>query len=134
MIIINTVNLIGRLVRDPELRYLTTGTATCNFTLAVDRGLSKEKKQEMETKNQPTADFLRIIVWEKMAENCANFLTKGRLVAVQGRIQTGSYEKDGQRVYTTDINAQQVEFLEWGDKQDNAPEGYTPTDNEDIPF
>lgn len=130
----NNAVLIGRLCADPELRYLTTGTATCNFTLAVDRGLSKEKKQEMEAKNQPTADFLRVIVFNKQAENCANYLAKGRLVGVQGRIQTGSYEKDGQRVYTTDINAQQVEFLEWGDKQDNAPEGYTPTDNEDIPF
>ncbi len=130
----NNVNLIGRLTRDPELRYLTTGTATCNFTLAVDRGLSKEKKQEMEAKNQPTADFIRIVVWGKAAENAANYLVKGRLVAIQGRIQTGSYEKDGQRVYTTDINAQQVEFLEWGDKQNNTPEGYTPTDNEDIPF
>lgn len=130
----NNAVLIGRLCADPELRYLTTGTATCNFTLAIDRGLSKEKKQEMEAKNQPTADFLRVIVFNKQAENCANYLAKGRLVGVQGRIQTGSYEKDGQRVYTTDINAQQVEFLEWGDKQDNAPEGYTPTDNEDIPF
>lgn len=130
----NNAVLIGRLCADPELRYLTTGTATCNFTLAIDRGLSKEKKQEMEAKNQPTADFIRIVVWSKMAESCANYLAKGRLVGVQGRIQTGSYEKDGQRVYTTDINAQQVEFLEWGDKQDNAPEGYTPTDNEDIPF
>ena len=130
----NTV-LIGRLCADPELRYLPTGTATCNFTLAVDRGLSKDKKQEMEAKNQPTADFLRIVVWGKMAESCANFLAKGRLVAVQGRIQTGSYEKDGQRVYTTDINAQQVEFLEWGDKKDySGIEGFHPTDNEGIPF
>lgn len=129
---------IGRLVRDPELRYLTTGTATCNITLAIDRQLSREKKQEMETKNQPTADFIRIVVWGKMAESCANFLAKGRLVAVQGRIQTGSYEKDGQRVYTTDINAQQVEFLEWGDKQetnkDFNQEGFSPVENDDIPF
>ena len=142
MIIINNWTGIGRLVRDPELRYLTTGTATCNFTLAVDRGLSKEKKQEMEAKNQPTADFIRIVVWGKAAENAANYLVKGRLVAIQGRIQTGSYEKDGQRVYTTDINAQQVEFLEWNNKQDDTNsnsgmgniDGFIPTDNEEVPF
>lgn len=143
MIIINNIVLIGRLVRDPELRYLQTGTANTTFTLAVDKGLSKEKKQEMESRNQPTADFIRIVVWGKQAESSAQYLAKGRLVAVNGRIQTGSYEKDGIRHYTTDVVANQVQFLEWGDKKDNNInddfdfpdiEGFQPTDNDDIPF
>ena len=134
--------LIGRLTRDPELRYIpNSGTPVTTFTLAVNRELTKEKKQEMESKNQPTADFIRIVVWGKMGENCANYLAKGRLVGVQGRIQTGSYDKDGTRVYTTDIVANNVEFLEWGDKDNNnnnswdsGIEGFHPVDNEDIPF
>lgn len=143
MIVINNVILIGRLTRDPELKYLQTGTPNTTFTLAVDKNLSKDKKQEMESQNKPTADFIRIVVWGKMAESCANYLAKGRLVAVQGRIQTGSYDdKDGKRIYTTDVVAQNVKFLEWGDKQQSnndttpsySPEGFHPTNNEDIPF
>lgn len=135
----NTV-LIGRLTRDPELRFIPSGTAVATFTLAVDKGLSRDKKEEMELRNQPTADFINIIVWGKMGENCANFLAKGRLVGVQGRIQSGSYDaKDGTKRYTTDVVANQVEFLERGDKgQANnnyeAPEGFHPADNDDIPF
>lgn len=113
----NNVVLIGRLTRDPEMRQISTGTANTTFTLAVDRQLSREKKQEMESKGQPTADFIRIVVWGNQAEHCANYLAKGRLVAVQGRIQTGSYEKDGQRIYTTDVVANNVQFLEFGDKK-----------------
>ncbi len=114
----NNVVLIGRLTRDPELRYIpSTGMAVTRFTLAVDKQLSREKKQEFEARNQPTADFINIVVWGKQAENCANYLVKGRLVAVQGRIETGSYEaKDGTRRYTTDIVANNVQFLEWGDR------------------
>ncbi len=146
----NNVVLIGRLTRDPELRYVPgTGTPVARFSIAVDKGLSKEKKFEMEAKNQPTADFINIVVWGKPAENCANYLVKGRLVGIQGRIQTGSYEKDGIKRYTTDVVANQVEFLEWGDS--NKSQGYSdsssnsgldfgnydgfhPTDNDDIPF
>lgn len=148
----NNVVLIGRLTRDPELRYIQSGTAVSRFSLAVDKNLAKEKKQEMESRNQPTADFINIVVWGKQAENCANYLVKGRLVAVQGRIQTGSYEKDGIKRYTTDVVASNVEFLEWGDtnKQSGGSnstsknndndldfpdiEGFHPTDNDDIPF
>ncbi len=147
----NNVVLIGRLTRDPELRYIpNSGNAVSTFTLAVDKNLSRDKKQEMESKNQPTADFIRIVVWGKQAENAANYLAKGRLVAVNGRIQTGSYDdKDGKRVYTFDVVANNVEFLEWGDsanKSDNSNqfnqsdsgfsgiEGFHPTDNDDIPF
>lgn len=145
----NNVVLIGRLTRDPELRYIPAGTPVSTFTLAVDKNLSRDKKQELESRNQPTADFIRIVVWGKQAENCANFLAKGRLVGVQGRIQTGSYDdKDGKRVFTTDVVANNVEFLEWGDNQNrnsspsfnDSPsdyiglEGFHPTDNDDIPF
>ena len=147
----NNVVLIGRLTRDPELRYIpNSGNAVSTFTLAVDKNLSRDKKQEMESKNQPTADFIRVVVWGKQAENCANYLAKGRLIAVQGRIQTGSYDdKDGKKVYTFDVVASNVEFLEWGDnanKSDNSSpfnqsdsgysgiEGFHPTDNDDIPF
>ena len=143
----NNVVLIGRLTRDPELRYIPSGTAVCKFSLAVDKGVSKEKKEEMESKNQPTADFINIVVWGRIAETSAKYLAKGRLVAVQGRLQSGSYEKDGVKRYTTDVVANQVEFLEWGDtNKDNSSnynnsnddtggiEGFHPTDNDDIPF
>ncbi len=136
----NNVVLIGRLTRDPELRYLQTGTAITRFGLAVDKGLSKEKKQEMESKNQPTADFINITVWGKMAENVANYVVKGRLVGVQGRIQTGSYDKDGTRIYTTEVVANNVQFLEWGEKKSNddswgdGMQDFHPVDNDDIPF
>lgn len=136
----NNVNLIGRLTRDPELRYIPgSGTAVTKFSIAVDKGLSRDKKQEMESKGQPTADFINIVVWGKSAENSANYLAKGKLVGVQGRIQTGSYEdKDGKRVYTTDVVASNVEFLEWKDKGQasdyDIPDGFHPIDNDDIPF
>ena len=136
----NNVVLIGRLVRDPELRYLpNSGTAVSDFTLAINKNLSKDKKDEMESKNQPTADFIKIVAWGKMGENCANFLSKGRLVGVQGRLQSGSYDdKDGKKVYTVDVVASNVEFLEYGDKKQTdayqAPDGFQPTSNDDIPF
>lgn len=136
----NNVVLIGRLTKDPDLRYLpNTGTAVANFTLAVDRNLSKEKRAEAQEKGQAEADFIRIVVWGKMAENVANFTNKGRLVAVNGRIQTGSYlDKDGKKVYTTEVFANYVEFLEWGtNKQDDTDfiiDGFHEVEGEEIPF
>lgn len=129
----NNVILIGRLVRDPELRY-TSGSqmAVCKFTLAIDRRSREEKK----------ADFPNVICFGKTAENCEKFLAKGRKVAVQGRLQTGSYEKDGVKHYTTDVIADNIEFLEWGEKtgesakeshSEPVPEGFAALD-EDIPF
>ncbi|MBS4889407.1 MAG: single-stranded DNA-binding protein [Anaerococcus vaginalis] len=108
----NKVILIGRLTKDPDLRYTQSGMAVCQFTLAVNKNLSKDKKEEMEAQNKPTADFPRIVVWGKMGENASRYLKKGSQCAVEGSIQTGSYEdNNGNRVYTTDIVAQQVEFL-----------------------
>ena len=143
----NNVVLIGRLTRDPELRYIpNSGAAVSTFSLAIDKNLSKEKKQEMESQGKHTADFINIVVWGKVAENCATYLEKGRLVAVQGRLQSGSYDaKDGTKRYTTDVVAQTVEFLEWGDKRGNnnqgpgdsngAYDGFHPVDSgDDIPF
>lgn len=132
----NNVSLIGRTTRDPELRYIPNGTPISTFTLAVDRGLSKDKKTEMEAKGQPTADFIKIVVWGKQAENCANYLSKGKLVGITGKIQTGSYDdKDGKRVFTVDVVANNVHFLEWGDKATNdVPDGFHDVDMGDIPF
>lgn len=108
----NNVCLVGRLARDPELRYSTSGLAVVRFTLAVDRRMSKEKKMEAEAKNQPTADFISCTAFGGTAETIANYTSKGRRIGIEGRIQTGSYEKDGQRVYTTDVVVNSFEFLE----------------------
>lgn len=108
----NKVLLIGHLTKDPDLRYTQSGMAVCQFTLAVNKNLSKEKKEEMEAQNKATADFPRIIVWGKMGENASRYLKKGSKCAIDGSIQTGSYQdNNGNRVFTTDIVAQRVEFL-----------------------
>lgn len=128
----NNVVLIGRLTRDPELRY-TTGTqmAVATMTLAIDRPVKADAEKQ--------TDFPRVIVFGKQAEHCEKFLAKGRLCGVQGKLQTGSYEKtDGTKVFTTDVVADRVEFLEWGDKPQaetpkDAPSGFSAID-EDIPF
>lgn len=107
----NSVVLIGRLTRDPEVRYTaSTQMAVATFTIAIDRPVRAGGEKQ--------TDFPRITVFGKQAENCERFLAKGRLVGVQGRLQTGSYQnKDGITVYTTDVVADRVEFLEWGDRQ-----------------
>nr|DAX75131.1 MAG TPA: Single strand binding protein [Caudoviricetes sp.] len=103
---------IGRLVRDPELRYTQSNQPICTFTLAIDKPMSRDKREEAEANNRPTADFPRVNVWGKMAESCNRYLQKGSQCAVVGSLQTGSYQdKDGKTVYTTDILANSVEFL-----------------------
>ena len=109
--------------------------AVATFTLAIDRPVRAGGERQ--------TDFPRVTVFGKQAENCEKFLAKGRLVGVQGRLQTGSYtNKDGATVYTTDVVADRVEFLEWGDRPqgqgmtarvDEAPAGFSAID-EDIPF
>ena len=130
----NSINLIGRLTRDPELRYSKhTQVAMCRFTLAVDRGLSRDKKAEMEQNGQPTADFIGCIAWGKTAELVANYLSKGRQMALQGRIQTSSYEgQDGNRVYRTDVVADRVEFI--GSHNDNRQDEGNFSYYDEIPF
>lgn len=140
----NNVILIGRLIKDVELRYTQSSNATyARFTIAVDRGMSKEKKREAEANGQPTADFINIVVWGKQAENCQRYLQKGRNVAIQGRLQSGSYTaQDGTRKFVTEVWAERVQFIERGEKkEDNTqPFGqfdeleYTEATNEDIPF
>lgn len=127
----NNVILIGRLTRKPELRYTAgTGIAMCRFTLAVDRGLSRDKKAEMEQKGQPTADFIGCIAWGKTAELVANYLYKGSQAAIQGKIQTSSYDgQDGNRVYRTDVVAERVEFIggnsnNQGNSQSNSNDNF----------
>ena len=95
------------------LAYDATKKAVCNFTLAVDKKLSREKREEAEAAGRPTADFPRIIVWGKAGENASRYLFKGSQCAIEGRIQTGSYQdsETGKTVYTTDIVADNVEFL-----------------------
>ena len=99
----NRVVLIGRLASDPHTSYTTTGKAKCQFTLAVNRPKNKD--------GETNADFIRITVWGAQGENCDRYLSKGRQVAVEARIETGSYPKDGKTIYTTDIVANNVEFL-----------------------
>jgi len=103
---LNRAILIGRLTRDPELRYTPSGVAVASFTIAVDRSRTNAQG-ERET------DFIPIVVWQKQAENCANYLGKGSLVAVDGRIQVRSYDgKDGVRRWMTEIIAENVRFLD----------------------
>lgn len=144
----NSVNLIGRLVRDPELKYTQSGLAVLRFTVAVDRKLSKDKREEAQANNQPTADFISCTAFGKTAEVIANYHGKGSQIAVEGRIQTGSYEKDGRTIYTTDVLVNSITFV--GSKNNNSgggnyqnssnkqddysDEGFFPVDNDDIPF
>ena len=115
----NRVILIGRLARDPEIRYTQSGKAFCRFTVAVDRRFSRAEQQE----GQQTADFIPVTCWEKLAEICGNNLTKGRRIGVEGRIQVRSYDgSDGQRKYATDVVADNVEFLD-SKNAGSAPQG-----------
>lgn len=103
---INRVVLVGRLTKDVELRYTPSGVAHARFTLAVNRTYTNSQGEK-------EADFINITVWRKPAENSANFLKKGSLAGVEGRIQTGSYDgQDGKKVYTTEVVADSVQFLE----------------------
>lgn len=142
----NSVDLIGRLTRDPEVKYMAGAEplAVARFTLAIDRPVGQGKEKQ--------TDFPSIVTFGRQAENCERYLKKGRLVAIQGRIQTGSYtNKDGAKVYTTDVVAERVEFLEWGEKANNGagqgqpqnnntfnemtpPAGFQSIQDEDIPF
>lgn len=129
----NNVNLIGRLTADPETRYMPNGTVVSKFNVAIDRAISKEKKEAMESEGKSTADFPRVVVWGRQAELAEKYLKKGRLVGIEGSISTGSYDKeDGTRVYTTDVNARRIRYLERGSKVE-AETAIDPNESE-IPF
>lgn len=103
---LNRVVLVGRLTKDPDLRYTPSGVATASFTLAVNRTFTNQQGER-------EADFINCVVWRKAAENVANYLRKGSLAGVDGRIQTRSYEgQDGKRVYVTEVIAESVQFLD----------------------
>lgn len=134
---LNKVVLIGRLTRDPELRYTGTGVAVTSFSLAVDRPF-KNQQGERDT------DFIRIVAWRKLAELCANNLGKGRLIAVDGRLQIRSYDdKEGIRRQASEVIADNITFLDWPkerEKSDSAysdeqfDEGDVVLPDDDVPF
>lgn len=114
----NNVIIMGRLTRDPDIRFIQGNggnTAVTRITLAVDKNLTREKRQEMESKNQATADFINVVIWGKLGETVAKYSGKGLRVLVNGRIQTSSYMKDNERRYTTEVLASTIEFLDWKD-------------------
>lgn len=134
----NKVTICGYLTRDVEMRFTQSGTQVARFTIAVNRALSKEKKAQAIAQNQPTTDFISCTAWGKQAELIANYHSKGSQILIAGRIQTGSYEKEGQRVYTTDVIVEEFDFLSVN-KQENTQQagnidGFFPVDNDDIPF
>lgn len=103
---LNRTVLVGRLTKDVDLRYTPNGVAVATFTLAVNRTFTNQKGER-------EADFINIVVWKKAAENAANYLKKGSLAGVDGRIQSRSYDgQDGKRVYVTEVVADSVQFLE----------------------
>lgn len=141
----NQVILVGRLTRDVELRYIQgTGTAVSLFSIAVDREFTKDGKKE--------TDFIDIQVWGKSAENCANYIGKGSLVAIQGSLRIDIYIKDGERRRAAKVNANRVQFLDSrngkkGETNENVtqfepsfnpggldPYAFQAIDDDDIPF
>ena len=108
----NKAILIGRLTRDPELRYTSSNRAVCQFTVAIDRPFTNQSTGQRE------ADFINVVAWDKTGENVGKYMSKGRLIAVEGRIQTRNYDNnEGKKVYVTEVIASNVEFL--GSASDN---------------
>ena len=122
----NKVILIGRLTRDPELRYTSQGTAVCQITVAVNRRGVQPGQQD--------ADFINVSIWSAQAENVAKYMTKGRQMAIEGRIQTRNYDdKDGKKVYVTEVIATNVQFLDSkGASSDSAVSNTQPSNSSDL--
>lgn len=125
----NQVNLIGNLTRDVKLRYTTDQKAIARFSIAVDDGYGDSKR----------TSYIPVVVFGKQAENADRFLSKGSKVAVVGRIQTGSYEKEGRTIYTTDIIASNIEFLSAkqsanSERKPDEPSGFTALSEDEVPF
>jgi single-stranded DNA-binding protein len=136
----NSYICVGRLTKEPELRYIaSTGTAVTRFSIAVDRPFAKKDAEV-------TADFFNVVVWGKTAEHCVNYLAKGRQVALRGRLQNNNYtDKDGVKRYSVEIKAEEVKFIDWGDKKGQGNQsndsfddiddaGYKAINDQDIPF
>ncbi|MHC1732000.1 MAG: single-stranded DNA-binding protein [Bacteroidales bacterium] len=126
----NSVILIGRWTKDIDLKFIpNTGAAVATGTIAVDRRFQKDKEKE--------ADFINIVMWNKTAENASQYTGKGKLCGIKGRLQSRSYEKDGHRVYITEVVADEVQFLDYGEKKQSLGNNdYTEVGIEDgeIPF
>jgi single-strand DNA-binding protein len=129
---LNRVVLVGRLTKDPDLRYTQSGTAVANFTIAVNRPFSNQQGNR-------EADFINCVIWRRPAENLANFMKKGSMIGVDGRIQTRSFEgQDGKMVYITEVVADSVQFLEskgsssqgGGGQGSYASPGFQPNQNQ----
>lgn len=110
----NKVILIGRLTADPELRYTPSGTSNCTVNLAVDRLPNKD--------GEVVADFIRCVVWGKSAENLAKYMSKGRQIAIEGRLQVRSYDKDGSKRWVAEVIAERVQYLGSKPAEDDRPE------------
>ena len=106
----NKCILIGRLTEDPDLRYTKNGTPVANFTLAVERNYTNQQGER-------DTDFIDIVAWRKLAENCAEHLGKGRMVAVDGRLQISKSKKDGHTYVNPEVVANEVKFLDWPEDQ-----------------
>jgi single-strand DNA-binding protein len=125
---INQTVLVGRLTRDPQLKRTQSNISYVRFTLAVNRSFTDESGERQ-------ADFISCIAWRAQAENLARFMKQGSLIGLVGRIQTGSYESDKGTIYTTDVVADNIQFLESKPKQDNNDNGYYEQDiSSDLPF
>lgn len=130
---INNVVLVGRLTRDPDLRFTPSGVATASFTVAVDRNFTNQQGQR-------DADFINCVIWRKAAENFANFTHKGSLVGIEGRIQTRNYEnQQGQRVYVTEVVVNNFSLLEskaqadaYRQQNGSANQGFTPNQGQNY--
>ena len=121
----NKVFLIGRLSRDPELRHTTSGMPVCQINVAISRPVSQG--------SEPQTDFINVVVWNKQAENVARYLSKGRQIAIEGRIQTRNYDNaEGKRTYVTEVIASNVEFL--GSANDNNRATNQVSSFNDNPF
>ena len=115
----NKAILIGRLTRDPELRYTSSNRAVCQFSIAIDRPFTNQSTGQRE------ADFINLVVWDKTAENVGKYMAKGRLIAVEGRIQTRNYDNnEGKKVYVTEVVASNIQFLESRNATTNNNNGF----------
>ncbi len=136
----NKVILVGNLTRDPELAQTPSGISVCKFSIAVNRDYTNANGER-------DADFINIVTWRNLADNCAKYLVKGSKVAVCGSLQTSSYEdRNGEKRYRTDVVADNVEFISTKSKEDAEPpqtskksvkktlKELQPTDNDGLPF
>lgn len=127
----NKVCLLGRICADPAVKEINGNNKLADFTLAVDRGLSKEAKE----KAKQTADFVRCKAWSQKAELIERYLKKGDQLALTGKIQTGSYEDgDGKKIYTTDVIVEGIDFMRKQSVEENEPKQSSIFDEPDLPF